>query len=164
VIRLPDYDPTNVFFPESSHSPRCRPTELASHAGQHLHTVIRLGRAHSFTILFPELRRRSELRSTPVTRADHVLPCYIQKCVPGPRRCVRCTRMEIEDCIYEPVKKRGVGKTLRMGEACASCRLAKPHGGTMNYALTFGSPRDAHQSKKEGERMVLSMSSDQLNL
>ena len=75
--------------------------------------------------------------------------------------------MEIEDCIYEPVKKRGVGKTLRMGEACACCRLAKPHGGTMNDALTFDFPRDAYQSKKEGERMIFvafSLSLDQLNL
>lgn len=30
--------------------------------------------------------------------------------------------MEIEDCVYENVMKRGVGKTLKMGEACAYCR------------------------------------------
>ena len=31
--------------------------------------------------------------------------------------------MGIEDCVY--VKKGGIGKTLRMGEACKSCRLAR---------------------------------------
>jgi hypothetical protein len=33
--------------------------------------------------------------------------------------------MGIQDCIYEQVKKRGVGKTLKMGEACTSCRSAR---------------------------------------
>jgi hypothetical protein len=43
----------------------------------------------------------------------------------------------------------------------------EPHGNTVNDALTFDSPRDAHQSKKEGERAVFvafSRSSVQLNL
>jgi hypothetical protein len=31
----------------------------------------------------------------------------------------------IWDCIYDHVKKWGIGKTLRMGEACRYCRLAK---------------------------------------
>jgi len=30
--------------------------------------------------------------------------------------------MGIEDCVYGSVKKRGVGKTLKMGQACAYCR------------------------------------------
>jgi hypothetical protein len=35
--------------------------------------------------------------------------------------------MGIQDCVYEKVKKRGVGKTLKMGEACACCRSARTH-------------------------------------
>ena len=96
-------------------------------------SISRVGRAHSF-ILFPEPRRRSEPRSAPVIRANHAPPRYFQKCVPGLSRCVRCMRMEIQDCIYESVKKRGVGKTLRMGEACACCRLVRPHGDTERRA------------------------------
>jgi len=30
--------------------------------------------------------------------------------------------MGIEDCAYSYVKKRGIGKTLKMGAACAYCR------------------------------------------
>ena len=45
-----------------------------------------------------------------------------QKCAPGTPRCMRCTKMGIEDCVYDNIKKRGVGKTLKMGEACAYCR------------------------------------------
>jgi hypothetical protein len=58
--------------------------------------------------------------------------------------------MEIEDCIYEPVKKRGVGKTLRMGEACACCRLARPHGDATNDALTFDPPPRRPSEQKRG--------------
>lgn len=31
--------------------------------------------------------------------------------------------MDIDDCVY--IKKGGTGKTLRMGEACKSCRSAR---------------------------------------
>ena len=30
--------------------------------------------------------------------------------------------MGIEDCTYAQIKRRGTGKTLRMGEACEYCR------------------------------------------
>jgi len=30
--------------------------------------------------------------------------------------------MGIEDCVYDGIKKRGIGKTLRMGQACSYCR------------------------------------------
>ena len=30
--------------------------------------------------------------------------------------------MEIEDCVYNTFQKRGIGVTLRMGEACTYCR------------------------------------------
>ena len=30
--------------------------------------------------------------------------------------------MGIEDCVFSSIKKRGIGKTLRMGEACTYCR------------------------------------------
>ena len=30
--------------------------------------------------------------------------------------------MKIENCIYDSVKKRGVGKILGVGEACTYCR------------------------------------------
>lgn len=51
----------------------------------------------------------------------------LQRCIPGPaKRCERCTALRIKDCVYEQVKKRGVGKTLRMGEACKRCRSATP--------------------------------------
>ena len=33
--------------------------------------------------------------------------------------------MGIEDCVYESVKKRGIGGTLRMRESCERCRSAK---------------------------------------
>jgi hypothetical protein len=33
--------------------------------------------------------------------------------------------MKIEGCIYDHVKKRGIGVTLRFGEACKYCRLAR---------------------------------------
>jgi hypothetical protein len=45
-----------------------------------------------------------------------------KKCTPGTPRCARCTAMGIEDCSYGSVKKRGVGNTLRMGQACIPCR------------------------------------------
>ena len=89
-------------------------------------TGIRFLRAHSF-IWFPGPKRRSELYSALVIRADPVLPCYFQKCVPGPRRCVRCARVGT-DCIYEQVKRRDIGKILGLGEACTCCRLvARTH-------------------------------------
>ncbi|KAF9645907.1 hypothetical protein BDM02DRAFT_388919 [Thelephora ganbajun] len=48
------------------------------------------------------------------------------KCVPGPtQRCERCTTLELQDCVYKQIKKRGVGKILRMGEACKLCRARK---------------------------------------
>ena len=47
-----------------------------------------------------------------------------QKCIPGAIRCMRCMNLGIEDCTYEWVKKRGVGRTLKMGEACEYCRSA----------------------------------------
>jgi len=33
--------------------------------------------------------------------------------------------MGIEDCIYDHIKKRGIGKTLKMGQACNLCRSAR---------------------------------------
>ena len=33
--------------------------------------------------------------------------------------------MGIEDCVYENIKKRGIGKTLKMREACIRCRSVK---------------------------------------
>ena len=30
--------------------------------------------------------------------------------------------MGVELCVYDQVKKRGAGSTLRMGEACERCR------------------------------------------
>ena len=30
--------------------------------------------------------------------------------------------MRIKDCVYDNVKKRGVGKILGVGEACTYCR------------------------------------------
>ena len=48
--------------------------------------------------------------------------------------------MGIQDCVYEQVKKRGIGKTLRMGEACACCRSARTHMEILNDVLTFCSP------------------------
>ena len=35
--------------------------------------------------------------------------------------------MGIQDCVYEPAKKRGVGSILKVGEACACCRLVRAH-------------------------------------
>ena len=47
----------------------------------------------------------------------------LQKCTPGPaQRCERCMSLGLEVCIYKQIKKRGIGKTLRMGEACKRCR------------------------------------------
>jgi len=60
--------------------------------------------------------------SVKVVRSDRRLRRHSQKCVPGTLRCVRCTKMGIEDCVYDNVKKRGVGKTLKTGQACAYCR------------------------------------------
>ena len=45
-----------------------------------------------------------------------------QKCIPGSPRCVRCTNMGIEDCVYNKIRKRGAGNTLGTGEACGYCR------------------------------------------
>ena len=51
----------------------------------------------------------------------------LQRCNPGPNKvCERCTAMGLKDCTYEPRKKRGTGRTLRMGEACKYCRSAIP--------------------------------------
>ncbi|KAF9785457.1 hypothetical protein BJ322DRAFT_831444 [Thelephora terrestris] len=48
------------------------------------------------------------------------------KCNPVPgQACERCTEIGLEDCAYEPRKKRGIGKTLRMGAACKFCRSKK---------------------------------------
>ena len=59
-------------------------------------------------------------------RSDGCARRSFQKCAPGPSlRCERCTAIGIEDCVFDPIKKRGVGKTLRMGEACNFCRLAR---------------------------------------
>ncbi|KAF9643480.1 hypothetical protein BDM02DRAFT_3191569 [Thelephora ganbajun] len=33
--------------------------------------------------------------------------------------------MGIEECVFDNIKKRGVGKTLKMGEACKLCRMRK---------------------------------------
>ncbi|KAF9779637.1 hypothetical protein BJ322DRAFT_369970 [Thelephora terrestris] len=53
--------------------------------------------------------------------------CRIRKakCIPGTPRCVRCVTLGIQDCRYAPVKKRGAGSILRMGEACVPCRQKK---------------------------------------
>jgi hypothetical protein len=143
VIRCQAMTQRKSSFPSPPTSRDAGPTSLP---GMQV-SISRVGRAHSF-ILFTELRRRSELRSAPVIRANHAPPRYFQKCVPGPSRCVRCTRMEIQDCIYEPVKKRGVGKTLRMGEACACCRLARPHGDTERRADIRLPPRRPPEQKR----------------
>lgn len=52
----------------------------------------------------------------------------LQRCDPGPSKdmCERCTTIGLKDCIYEPRQKRGIGKTLRMREACKHCRSAIP--------------------------------------
>ncbi|KAF9779631.1 hypothetical protein BJ322DRAFT_1168073 [Thelephora terrestris] len=47
------------------------------------------------------------------------------KCVPGTRGCARCTALEIRDCRYAPVKKRGAGNVLGMNQACIPCRQKK---------------------------------------
>ncbi|KAF9783513.1 hypothetical protein BJ322DRAFT_158918 [Thelephora terrestris] len=47
------------------------------------------------------------------------------RCIQGTPRCARCTDMGIEDCRYDPVKKRGIGNTLRTGGACIPCRRKK---------------------------------------
>jgi len=33
--------------------------------------------------------------------------------------------MGIEDCVFDNFQKRGIGKTLRMGEACIYCRWVR---------------------------------------
>ncbi|KAF9779633.1 hypothetical protein BJ322DRAFT_370638 [Thelephora terrestris] len=48
-----------------------------------------------------------------------------KKCIPGTPRCDRCKALGIQDCGYTTVKKRGIGNTLRMREACIPCRLKK---------------------------------------
>lgn len=56
------------------------------------------------------------------------LPCRLRKvkCVGGPtQRCERCRTQGLVDCVYEGVKKRGTGTTLRMREACKQCRARK---------------------------------------
>lgn len=32
--------------------------------------------------------------------------------------------MGIEECVFDHIKKRGIGKVLRMGKACNRCRSA----------------------------------------
>jgi hypothetical protein len=60
--------------------------------------------------------------------------------------------MGIQDCIYEQVKKRGIGKTLRMGEACTCCRLVRTHIEILrNDALIFdfsSTPRPSEQKRR----------------
>ncbi|KAF9779640.1 hypothetical protein BJ322DRAFT_369397 [Thelephora terrestris] len=52
------------------------------------------------------------------------MACRIRKvkCIPGIPRCARCTALDFQECCYIPVKKRGLGSTLRTGEACLPCR------------------------------------------
>jgi len=58
--------------------------------------------------------------------------------------------MGIEDCVYDHVKKRGIGKTLRMGEACKRCRSARTYVGVSRKdVLTFESPVVAIRTKKK---------------
>jgi len=52
----------------------------------------------------------------------NMLNSDIQKCTPDVPRCVRCTLLGIEECVYRQRKERKVGNSLRMGEACLSCR------------------------------------------
>ncbi|KAF9785434.1 hypothetical protein BJ322DRAFT_829801 [Thelephora terrestris] len=48
------------------------------------------------------------------------------KCTPSSTpRCERCTTLGVKYCVYESVKKRGAGGTLRAGEACNRCRSRK---------------------------------------
>ena len=54
--------------------------------------------------------------------SDHFPTGRSKRCVPSTPRCVRCMDMGIEDCRYRSVKKRGIGTTLRMGQACVPCR------------------------------------------
>jgi hypothetical protein len=121
--RLPGHDPANVFSP-----PTGVDAGQTSLLGMQVSTSApKFDSSAGPDPFCPERRSRSELRSAHVIviRSDHVLLCCFQKCVPGPRRCVRCKDMGIEDCVYEQVKKRGIGNTLRMGEACACCRSAR---------------------------------------
>ncbi|KAF9779641.1 hypothetical protein BJ322DRAFT_368458 [Thelephora terrestris] len=68
------------------------------------------------------------LSSTMSTRSSGAcMECRVRKvrCIPGTPRCARCVVMNVQDCHYLPVKKRGAGNTLRMREACLPCRRGK---------------------------------------
>ena len=75
----------------------------------------------------------------------------LQKCTPGPAHvCERCMSMGLETCIYKQIKKRGIGKTLRMGEACKRCRSVTPQSAGF-WAGTLTSDRWTVQGKEKGE-------------
>ena len=61
------------------------------------------------------------IRRLPAFAADDQ-NSLLKKCTPATPRCLRCTELGIDECLYVPVKKRGAGNTLRMGEACQRCR------------------------------------------
>ena len=66
---------------------------------------------------------------------------FLQKCIPASPRCTRCTGLGIEDCIYETGgRTRGPGGTLRMGEACTSCRFVLLAFTTAHSKLTDLTP------------------------
>ena len=44
--------------------------------------------------------------------------------------------MGIQDCCYAPVKKRGAGNTLRMGQACIPCRWVVTSGNFKKFEGT----------------------------
>ena len=71
--------------------------------------------------------RARKVVSYSVTLGSHALNnslrLFQQKCIPGlTKRCERCATLGVKDCIYLPTKRRQVGETLRMGEACDRCR------------------------------------------
>jgi len=64
--------------------------------------------------------------------------------------------MGIQDCVYDNINlKRGIGTTLRKGEACNFCRLARANVSTAKGVLTAKPPfPNTHQDQKEGKWMI----------
>jgi len=71
--------------------------------------------------ILPSVGISNLINHYPDVISDHLHFCHLKKCVPSTPRCVRCMDMGIEDCRYGSVKKRGIGSTLRMGQACVPC-------------------------------------------
>ena len=58
--------------------------------------------------------------------------------------------MNIQDRLYTPVKKRGIGNTLRMGQACIPCRLVVASGYSEGLDGTVAEPScDQGEKKRE---------------